>query len=175
MNLADFFSRGVLLAKRGDRKMRTVQTELRAGDLRDDVEHFEPYGFTSEAKTGAETLAASISGDRDHTIVLCTADRRYRPVSLADGEVCLFDDLGRKIYLSRDGITIEGKSSPVTVHTTGTVKIDAPETVITGVLRVQGDIVGAAQIHDARGTVQSIRDVYNGHTHNGGSTPDQKL
>ena len=50
MSLADLVTRGVLTAKNAARKMRTIQTELFANDLRDDVEHFEPYGFTSEAK-----------------------------------------------------------------------------------------------------------------------------
>ena len=64
--LIDLVTRGVLLAKNAARKMRTVQVQLFADDLRDDVEHFEPYGFTSEAKTGAEVLAASLAGDRAH-------------------------------------------------------------------------------------------------------------
>lgn len=163
MSLADLVTRGVLTAKNAARKMRTVQTELFANDLRDDVEHFEPYGFTSEAKPGAEVLATSLGGDRGHTIAFCITDRRFRPVSLKDGEVCVFDDLGRKVYLSRSGIVVEGKDSPVTVKTSGAVKIDAPETTITGKLIVNGDIQGKAQVYDAAGRLQAIRDTYNGH------------
>lgn len=175
IEIEDLIARGVLFAKMGFRKMRVIQAEFLAGDLRDEIEHFEPYGFTSEAKPGAEVLATSIMGDRDHTIAFCITDRRYRPVSLKDGEVCIFDDLGRQIFLRRDGITIEGKDSPVTVHTSGAVKIDAPEATITGRLVVNGDIVGKGQIYDSVGRLQSIRDTYNGHTHNGGSSPDQKM
>ena len=83
--LIDLITRGVLMAKNAARKMRTVQVQLFADDLRDDVEHFEPYGFTSEAKTGAEVLAASLAGDREHTIAFCITDRRYRPTGLKIG------------------------------------------------------------------------------------------
>lgn len=102
IEIEDLIARGVLFAKMGFRKMRVIQAEFLAGDLRDEIEHFEPYGFTSEAKPGAEVLATSIMGDRDHTIAFCITDRRYRPVSLKDGEVCIFDDLGRQIFLRRD-------------------------------------------------------------------------
>jgi len=173
--LIDLVTRGVLLAKNAARKMRTVQVQLFADDLRDDVEHFEPYGFTSEAKTGAEVLAASLAGDREHTIAFCITDRRYRPTGLKDGEVCVFDDLGRKVYFSRSGIVVEGKDSPVTVKSSGSVTIDAPETTITGKLIVTGDIQGKAQVYDSNGRLQAIRDTYNSHTHNGGSAPDQKM
>ena len=53
--------------------------------------------------------------------------------------------------------------------------IDAPETTVTGKLIVNGDIHGKAQIYDSKGRMQSIRDTYNGHTHNGGVSPDQKM
>ena len=175
IEIEDLIARGVLFAKIGSRKMRVIQAEFLAGDLRDEIEHFEPYGFTSEAKPGAEVLATSIMGDRDHTIAFCITDRRYRPVSLKDGEVCIFDDLGRQIFLRRDGITIEGKDSPVTVHTSGAVKIDAPETTITGRLVVNGDLVCKVNIYDSVGRKESILATINVHTHNGGSSPDQKM
>ena len=59
--------RGRLTGSAGRKKMRTIQAETMAGDLRDDVEHFEPYGFTSEPKTGAEPLIVALDGDREHS------------------------------------------------------------------------------------------------------------
>lgn len=169
MSIADLITRGVLKAKNAVRKMRTVQTELFADDLRDDVEHFEPYGFTSEAKPGAEVLAASLGGDREHTIAFCIADRRYRVTGLKDGEVCVFDDQGQKIYLTRSGIVIEtGKS--VTVKGSS-ITLDAPEVLCTGNFTAKGNVSdknGAA-------TMAGMRSTYNGHTHNGGHSPDQKM
>ena len=70
---------------------------------------------------------------------------------------------------------MEGKDSPVTVKTSDSVTIDAPETIVTGKLIVNGDIQGKAQVYDSNGRLQAIRDTYNSHTHNGGSAPDQKM
>lgn len=173
--LVDLITRGIVTAKNGIRKMRTLQVRLFADDVRDDVEHFEPYGFSSEPRLGAEVLAASLAGDRGHTIVFCVPDRRYRPTGMQDGEVVVFDDLGRKVYISRAGIVVEGKDSPVTVKSSASVTIDAPVTNITGTLNVTGDIVGKAQIYDAKGRMQSMRDTYNTHVHGNSTTPNQQM
>lgn len=138
MDLQDFrqriwslFSRGVLTNKDGSGKLRKIQTELYAYDVRENVEHFEPYGFTSEPFTGAETLTMSIDGDRCHTIAICVADRRYRLKGLKDGEVAIFDDQGQKVKLSRDGIDVETpKDIRVNVSGNATVNV-AKQTTLT--------------------------------------------
>ena len=43
-------ARGVVSAADGTKKMRAVQVRLLADEVRDDLEHVEPYGFTSEPK-----------------------------------------------------------------------------------------------------------------------------
>ncbi len=95
-------------------KMRTVQVEVYKDDPIDDVEHFETYGLTSRPAVGAEVLVATLGDTSDHSVILAVADRRYRVTGLKTGEVCLHDDLGQKVYLTRDGIVIE---------TTKTVKV----------------------------------------------------
>lgn len=107
-----------------------------------------------------------MDGDREHSIAICVADRRYRLTGLTSGEVALYDDQGQEVVLAREGIRI---------HTDKTLAVDAPAAVFSGSVTVEGDIVGKAQIYDARGRLQSIRDTYNNHTHNGGSSPDQKM
>ena len=125
--------RGRLTGSAGRKKMRTIQAETMAGDLRDDVEHFEPYGFTSEPKTGAEPLIVALDGDREHSIAICVADRRYRLTGLTSGEVALYDDQGQKVVLAREGVRI---------HTDKTLAVDAPAAVFSGSVTVEGDIVG---------------------------------
>ena len=152
MNLKDLVNRAVISAKNGARKLRTLQIQLLGGDIREPIEHFEPYGFTSEPHPGVEAIAVSLGGDRDHTLAVVVTDRRYRPTDLKDGEVCIFDDLGRKIFLSRDGIRIEGVSSPITLSTNGSVTIDAPTIKCTGNLEVGGNIVAKGDIKDKGGS-----------------------
>ena len=39
-------------------KMQTLQVRLLAGEVKDGIEHFEPYGYTSNPHPGAEGVAA---------------------------------------------------------------------------------------------------------------------
>lgn len=177
--IANLITRGIVTAKNTAAKLRTIQCELFGGEARESVEDFEPYGFSAEPHIGAEVLVVSLAGDREHSIAVCHPDRQYRPTNLADGEVVIYDDLGRKVYLSRSGIQVEGVSSPITVTTTGTVTIDAPLVKMTGNLEVTGDIVAKGTVNDLNGnggsSMDAMRSVYNTHTHNHGHTPDQQM
>ena len=99
-------ARGTVSLVNAGTKMQSLQVRLLAGEQKDAVEHFEPYGFTSHAKAGAEAFAAFFDGDRSHGVVLCVADRRYRLTGLAEGEMAIHDDLGQKVHLTRTGIII---------------------------------------------------------------------
>nr|WP_277419014.1 phage baseplate assembly protein [Pseudomonas viridiflava] len=70
--------RGTVVLARASSKMQALQMRLTAGEVRGDMEHFEPYGFTSNPLAGAEGIAAFIGGDRSHGLLLVVADRRYR-------------------------------------------------------------------------------------------------
>lgn len=164
--LEDFMARGTVSAANGAKPMRELQINLLAGEMRDEVEHAEPYGFTSEPLTDGlpEAFALFFDGDRSHGIVFCVADRRYRLKSLNPGEVAIYDDLGQKIHLTRTGIEVvtpknltatvggnvtETVSGSLTATVTGaatikaaSVKIDTPSTHITGSLLVDGAITG---------------------------------
>ena len=76
--LRGLLGRGVVESVNENPMMRTIQAEFLPGDVREGLEHFEPYGFTSRVKKGAEAIGAFFSGDRSHGVVLVTADRRFR-------------------------------------------------------------------------------------------------
>ncbi|MBP2314895.1 phage baseplate assembly protein V [Azospirillum soli] len=84
-------SRAIVTAVEAGR-MQVVQVNLLAGETKDGVEHFEPYGFTSHPHPGAEAAVGFLGGDRSHGIALVVADRRYRIASLQPGEVAIFTD-----------------------------------------------------------------------------------
>jgi phage baseplate assembly protein V len=100
-------SRAVVKIVDDSLKMQSVQIALLADELKDGVERFQQYGLTSHPKTGAEGIALFLGGNRDHGIVICVDDRRYRLKDLEAGEVALYDDLGQKVFLSRNGIFVE--------------------------------------------------------------------
>ena len=96
-------SRGVVTLVNDALKCQGLQVELVADELQDDVEHFQEYGFTHHPLAGAEVLFLSVGGVRSHGIVACVADRRYRPKNLGEGDVCLFTNLGERVYLDATG------------------------------------------------------------------------
>ena len=53
-------ARGVVSAADGTKKMRAVQVRLLADEVRDDLEHVEPYGFTSEPKDDEQPEAFAL-------------------------------------------------------------------------------------------------------------------
>ena len=105
-SISDFFARGVMTLADGAKKMRAVQVRLLADEIRDDLEHVEPYGFSSEPHPEAEAFTLFFDGDRSHGIVFTIADRRYRLKPLKTGEVAIFDDLGQKVHLTREGLEV---------------------------------------------------------------------
>lgn len=98
------FGRGVLRGTKDDGPRQQVQVELLKGEIRDDVEHMQNYGFTSHA-TGGDCAVAFLGGNREQGIVLVVDDRRFR-LALQPGEVAIYDDLGNKIELLRDLVKV---------------------------------------------------------------------
>lgn len=108
--LEDILARGVVTAADGTKKMREVQVTLIADEIRGDLEHIEPYGYTAEPlKDGKpEAFALFFGGNRQHGLVFCVADRRYR-LQIEAGEVALYDHLGQRVHLARGGIEVVSK------------------------------------------------------------------
>jgi phage baseplate assembly protein V len=93
------------------KKMQELTVETYKDDIDDEVEHLEPYGFTSHPKAPdtageAEAVTLEVGGNADHQVVLVVADRRFRLVGMAEGEVALYDDRDAKVHLTRSGIVI---------------------------------------------------------------------
>lgn len=139
-------------------KMQSLQATIFAEQTPDDLEHFQHYGYTSVPLPGAEGIALALGGSTGNTVVINVDDRRYRLKGLKDGEVALYDDLGHKVHLTRDGIVIDGAGQPVKM-------------VNLTKLRVEADLEATGQIKDlcdAAGsrTMAQMRATYTGHDHN---------
>lgn len=156
-------------------KQQRLQIGLLAGETKSDIEHMEPYGFTSCPHDGAQGLAIFLGGDRSHGVVVVVGDRRFRLTGLEAGEVALHDDQGQKVHLTRSGIVVGGGGSPVTITDTPEIIADAPLLRATGDLLVTGDIIANGDISDhGNKSMAGMRTAHN--THKGhnfpGSTPD---
>lgn len=80
-------------------KLQALQMRLTADEIRDGLEHFEPYGVTSNPHPGAEGIALFLGDGRSHGVVLNVADRRFRLQGLQSGEVALYTDRRRRAAL----------------------------------------------------------------------------
>lgn len=119
--------RGTITASKNNDQLRELQVQLQDNYVQDELEHLEPYGFSSEPHCDKQTdaMIAFLGNQRGHGIVLSITDRRYRITQMKTGEVCIYDDKKRHVYLKQDGIEIDGADSPITVKTTNSVTINA--------------------------------------------------
>jgi phage baseplate assembly protein V len=150
--------RGVVKLVDAAMKLQSLQVETLADWTTDDVEHFEPYGFTAHPFGESEAVVVHIGADADHPVVLCVADRRYRLTSLAEGEVALYDDQGQVVHLKRTGIVID-TTGDVTITAGGNATVQASgdaEVSAGGTATIDGAaiklgaaaLVGVARLND---------------------------
>ena len=130
--------RAVVLLVNDGTKLQGLQVSLLADEVRDQVERFQNYGFTSHPLPGAEAVAASVAGNRDHVLVIAVDDRRYRLTALQQGEVAIYTDEGDKIVLKRGG-TIEVTASTKVV-------LDTPLVECTGDVAVAGTVTAGVDV-----------------------------
>ncbi len=148
-----------------------MQIGLFAEEVRDSVERFQEYGFTSVPHPEAEAVCVFPGGSRSHGIVIAVEDRRYRLKGLTAGEVALYTDEGDYIKLKR-GNEIEVNTATLTINSSTKVVVNTPKATfsadveIKGKLDVVGDIAGEADIIDKDGSIGGVRTWGNGHDHN---------
>lgn len=156
--LGNMLARGTVVLANAASKMQTLQVKLLSGEVKDGVEHFEGYGLTAKPHPGAECIALFFGGDRSHGVVIAVADRRYRLIGLAEGEVALHDDLGHKVHLTRAGIVINGAGQQITFLNTPKIRMECD-------LDVTGQVKDLCDTAPGR-TMAQMRTTYTGHTHN---------
>jgi phage baseplate assembly protein V len=170
MSMQNMISRCTVVLVNAARKLQTLQARILAGEVKDGVEHMEPYGFTSHPHEGAEGVALFPGGDRSHAVVLVVADRRYRLQGLKAGEAALYDDQGQCVHLTRKGIVVKAAGMPVTIT-------DAEKLLVECPIECTHDITD--QVGKGGKSMASMRSTYNGHNHpdaHGGNTdkPNQQ-
>lgn len=150
---------GRIVATKDDGPVQTAQVRLSSIELRDATPVAYHYGFSARPPADTDVTVLFLGGDRSQGIVVATGNQKFRVKDLKEGEIVVYDDLGRKVTLGRDGIVVEGKDSDVLVKTTAVVKIEAPNIEIRD--------TGETLVELA---TKRIMEKYNEHTH-GGATP----
>lgn len=154
--LMNVLTRGVVALANSASKLQTLQMRLTAGELKDGMEHLEPYGFTSCPHAGAEALAGFMGGDRSHGVVIVVSDRRYRIQELEPGEVAIYTDEGDKVHFKR-GRVIAVETGTLNITATDSVNFNTPKITQTGQIISQGDQLagGVSQINHPHSGVQA--------------------
>lgn len=113
-------------------KMQGLQVKLLDGEVCNNVDRVQNYGFTSVPLPGAEGIYLALGGSRDHGVVIVSDDRRYRIKGLQGGEVAIYtwkdkEPHGHRIVFNNDGsISVNAKN----INVTATEKV-----------RIEGDVV----------------------------------
>ena len=154
--LTRLLARGTVVLANSASKLQSLQMRLTAGEVNDDLEHFEPYGFTSNPLAGAEGIVTFLGGDHSHAIALVVADRRYRLQSLASGEVAIYTDEGDRIHFKR-GRIIDIETATLNIRASSAVNFDTPVINQTGKIVSTGDQLagGISQIKHVHVGVQA--------------------
>ena len=115
-------------------KIRYLQLQTEGGQPLNNIEHLEPYGFTSHPFEGAEGITLAFNGDTSHTVAILVGDQRYRLV-VGKGDVAIFNRYTDKVHIKDDRtIDIEAavKVNLNTPHTHCTGKLTVAETIDAG-------------------------------------------
>lgn len=140
--IRNLVSRGVVSLVNAGSKMQSLQMRLTADEVKDGMEHFEPYGFTAHPHAGAEGIALFFGGDRSHGVVINVANRQFRVVELEAGEVAIYTDEQDTLVFKR-GNVVELTTKTFKVNAETAVEFTTPEIRTTGRIVSVGDQVAA--------------------------------
>jgi phage gp45-like len=127
----------------------------------DKVAHMLQFGFASSPPLGSEVVLGALGGDRSQTIALGTNHQDSRPRDLGEGDSCLYDQRGQRVWLTDEGIIVDGAGLdlPVTVLNVPKLRVEATRIECTG------DIVGF--VDGTQISLKALHDAFNAHKHPG--------
>lgn len=146
-SLMNLVSRFVLNKADDGKKMQEVKGELFSDEVKEELEHFQSYGFTSVPPANSEGIALSVNSNRDHVVVICLDSREYRVKNLAEGDVAVYNKSGSIIKLKASGeIEIIG-AGEVKVKSPTVLKLDAPDIDLVQQNTTMNDFISTYNTH----------------------------
>lgn len=94
--------KAIVTAVNDDGELQQLQTTILKSEIKDRIDRYQNYGFTSNPLPGAQAVAVFNGGNRQSGIVLAVDDARYRVKNLKPGEVAIYTDEGDSITLHRN-------------------------------------------------------------------------
>lgn len=108
----------------------------------DDVPVLQQFGFASVPPLGSDVALVFIGGDRSNGAGVATNNQASRVRNKAPGESVIFNAFGMSIYLSAEGVIINGGGLPVQIINgdlhTGNITMTGTLAVTGGPIKVNG-------------------------------------
>jgi len=162
--------RATLKNVKDDGALQTASVEVADGVWRHNVEVMQPYGFAAHVPVdGALAIVLAVGGDEGDLVVLPVANPSARMGGLKENEVGLYNAGGDRMVLKADGTLDIKTGAQITITT------DAGVFITAQILKVTGDIEATGDVTDKNGSMQEMRDKYNGHGHPGGPPPSPQM
>ena len=153
-------ARGTLLRATRAKRL-VVQVQLLNGEVADNVEVMQPYGFSS-VPTGGDVVMLTVGGVRDHKIVLVIDDPARRIRDLAAGELGIGDGASQ--------VVVRGWGLDLSTPGALKAQVDGAATVTAAAISLGALNAVVRKLVDER-----FVPLYNGHTHGGIGAPPSQL
>lgn len=137
--------RGVIKIVNDATKVQQMQNTLLAGEVKDGLECYQWYGFTSVPLPGMETAVVFCGGDRSNGIIIGVGDRQFRLKDLKGGEVALYTDEGDYLKFAREH-NIEMKTTNLKITADTSVALTSPTVTMSGDLNVSGTVTAGTDV-----------------------------
>jgi len=92
-------ARGVIETVDDSEGVQFAKSRFLAGEIREGVERFQNFGFTSNPPADSECIALFPGGNRENGFIISVESRGVRIKNLATGESCQYNSSGDKWHL----------------------------------------------------------------------------
>lgn len=134
----------------------SVQLKGYTDEVLEDVEVIQHVGFASYIPEEVKVVLIPQQGKTSKAVIVATKGGAI-VVDVATGETCIYDQFGHSVWLKEDGTHIKG------------------DLFVNGNIESTKNIKADGQVRDHKGTMQQIRDTYNGHVHGSSSGPNKAM
>lgn len=139
----NMIARGVLTAIQDSGGLQIVQATLFDGELQDEIERFQQYGFTSVPPPGSEVVVVFPQGDRSHPIVLAADHRGLRLKDMEAGDSAIYTGENHYIRLkAEDGKIYISAPHNIIVKSEETLRLEGKRIEIHATEKVKWDVLG---------------------------------
>lgn len=132
--------RGRIKTGTDDGPVQKQQVRLSEFETFDNIPRVSEYGFNSMPPADSDAVLIFVGGNRRDGVIIGTGNQQFRMRSMKPGEVSISDNLGQSVYLTQQGIVIDGGGLPVLVKNAPSVTIDSPMVHAKHNVRIDGNV-----------------------------------